>query len=316
MKKLLLHIGYPKTATTTLQESVFKKLFKLEKINYLGRNSIKLNEFEGEDYVIKLRKSGLYDLIIPTSNNFSPTLLNVISDENFLMLKSINEIQYNSESDWKQMCKKVFNLFEDSQLEVLVTLRKQSDLIFSLFLQKYKFLYAEDPNIKYQDFIFCKESYDLKADFEIYNFEELDNFFRSYKLKVNYLFFEDLKYDKFTFSSNLAKILDVNQNDIFPYLNTYYRNKITESHNDEMHMVSVKQSNLVFLDHKLKYNYSPNNVIQKIANRIFFNSFNKSIPKSSGHINKQLNNYYRSSNQRFFQKHAELKAKANSYGYF
>ena len=38
MKKLLLHIGYPKTATTTLQESVFKKLFKLEKINYLNKS--------------------------------------------------------------------------------------------------------------------------------------------------------------------------------------------------------------------------------------------------------------------------------------
>jgi hypothetical protein len=129
MKKLLLHIVYPKTATATLQENVFKKLFKLGNINYLGRDGIKSNEFEGDDFAKKLIKSGLYNTIIPSSNNFSPTLLNVISDENFLMLKSINEIQYNSKSDWRHMFNVVSNLLEDFKIELLVTLCKQSGLI-------------------------------------------------------------------------------------------------------------------------------------------------------------------------------------------
>lgn len=36
MKKLILHIGLPKTGTTTLQESLFPGLHNLSIINYLG----------------------------------------------------------------------------------------------------------------------------------------------------------------------------------------------------------------------------------------------------------------------------------------
>jgi hypothetical protein len=40
MKKLIVHIGYPKTATTTLQTDVFYNLYKSGKINFLGKASI------------------------------------------------------------------------------------------------------------------------------------------------------------------------------------------------------------------------------------------------------------------------------------
>jgi hypothetical protein len=37
MSILLLHIGYPKTATTTLQDGLFVKLHQAGKINYIGK---------------------------------------------------------------------------------------------------------------------------------------------------------------------------------------------------------------------------------------------------------------------------------------
>jgi hypothetical protein len=96
MKRLLLHISYHKTAPTALQENVFKRLFKFENINYLGSDGIRSNEFEGDDFANKLIKSGLSNIIISSTNNFSNTLLNVLTGENFLILKSIPKIQYNS----------------------------------------------------------------------------------------------------------------------------------------------------------------------------------------------------------------------------
>ena len=224
-KKLLLHIGYPKTATTTLQENVFKNLHQAGKINYLGRNSIKSNKFEGEDYAIKLRKKGLYDKNISCNYKFHSKLLNVISDENILMLSSINKIQYKSKSDWKHMLNTVLSLFEDIEIQILVTLRKQSDLIFSLFIQKYKFLYAENTGINFENFVFHEKNYVLKSEFDIYSFDELDDFFANKNLKVNYLLFEDLHYEKSTFSSDLNNVLNQKKGVLNDYLDTQYRLK-------------------------------------------------------------------------------------------
>lgn len=36
-KNLIIHIGYPKTATTTLQFSLFTDLHKAKEINFLGK---------------------------------------------------------------------------------------------------------------------------------------------------------------------------------------------------------------------------------------------------------------------------------------
>ena len=61
MKKVILHIGYPKTGTTTLQESVFKNLHQAKLINYLGRSRNKINRFDGVDTAIQLRYFSLYN---------------------------------------------------------------------------------------------------------------------------------------------------------------------------------------------------------------------------------------------------------------
>jgi hypothetical protein len=114
----------------------------------------------------------------------------------------------------------------------------------------------------------------------------------------------------------LANVLGDKQNHILGYLDTFYRKKKTESNNDKMHMVSVKKSKLVSINQKIKFNYRPSNVVQKTANRVCFNSTNVPIPKPSSHTNNQVDNYYRGSNDRFFQKHSDLLEKARNYKYF
>ncbi len=88
MKKLLIHIGYPKTGTTTLQEEIFVELHELGKINFLGR-TVKSSHtrtgksaFNGVEWVCQIRK--YFILEEPLKNDhqvLKPDILNVISDE-------------------------------------------------------------------------------------------------------------------------------------------------------------------------------------------------------------------------------------------
>jgi hypothetical protein len=59
MEKTVLHVGYPKTATTTLQYNSFESLYNHVVINYMGRfqncsNSINKIMW---DYVIEVRQN-------------------------------------------------------------------------------------------------------------------------------------------------------------------------------------------------------------------------------------------------------------------
>lgn len=315
-KKILLHIGYPKTATTTFQEHVFKNLHQTGKINYLGRNSIKSNKFEGEDYAIELRKKGLFDKSISCNYTLHPRLLNVISDENLLMLNSINKIQYKSESDWKHMLNTVFSLIEDFEIEILVTLRKQSDLIFSLFVQKYKFLYAEKTGVNFENFVFHEKSRVLKSEFDMYNFDELDDFLTSKNFKVNYLLFEDLYHDKSSISSDLKNVLNQKKGALNGYLDAQYRLKKIENHKNLSYMVSVKKSILKHLFYQPKFNYISKNIFEKLVNRLLFRNYEKPIEKPSQNIIKNIDKYFQYSNKRFFDRYPDLKERANNYEYF
>lgn len=126
MKKIFFHPGYPKTATTTLQEKVFKSLHN---INYVDdfrrkfRSSFFTGDIKGLDYL----KSVL-----------SKKFPNIISEENFLI--PYNDI-FNSNSygtsglqfdkiltgfEIPMLLNKNFREFD---IEIILTIRKQSDLI-------------------------------------------------------------------------------------------------------------------------------------------------------------------------------------------
>ena len=130
--KLLLHIGYPKTATTTLQKLLFNKLYKDNQINYV---------FKDND------NKELFDFIVLGKNSrksFSENLLNVISDETLVL----------SSTNIEDVCKRVLSLTKD--IKVVVNIRNHSNLIFSWYVQILADLKTSQ--------IFFKEYYEVWAD--------------------------------------------------------------------------------------------------------------------------------------------------------
>lgn len=118
MKKVILHIGYPKIGTTTLQESVFKNLHQAKLINYLGRSRNKINRFDGVDAAVQLRYFSLYNtrrIEISIEENE----VNIISDEIFLMLDLINKIQYHGKNNWRELVESIWiRIFHQNMREI------------------------------------------------------------------------------------------------------------------------------------------------------------------------------------------------------
>lgn len=234
MKRLLLHIGYPKTASTTLQEGLFLNLHKVGKINFLGRTvtSTHIKLFEerfDQDWVVDFRKHFIMDKKLPNAKyELSDTLLNVISDEDLTVPAIFNRIQFGIEKKPIDFVEPLYELLRDAQeVTILITIRNQADLIPSSYFQKYRFIHQYQPDLTFESFIH-NDSGGVNYDtFQAFNFLYVaDKYERIFKAKIVPLIFEDFKFDKPYFFHQLASILDISQEDLLKITgNKHFRNR-------------------------------------------------------------------------------------------
>lgn len=221
MKEVLLHIGYPKTATTTLQEEIFVKLHEQGKINYLGR-TIKSTHtrdgkslFSGIDWVWHFRQHYIAGKALKKcSISLSLNKLNVISDEDLTFHDFFHNAQFDKEVDLNFLPAKIKNILgNDVNVQVLMTLRNQTDLIFSSFLQKVGLVKANIGDCSFSDYLENKYLYKNKSQIEHlenYNFIKMASRWESvFSKKINILLFEDLKEDKEFFFAGLSSLLKI-----------------------------------------------------------------------------------------------------------
>lgn len=150
-KKLILHIGYPKTATTTLQGNLLEKC---QEINYLGK-------FVGEtpkkllfpdpiiqqfrDIVnngnsLQVRKMAPYFFEQIHQKVLEADKTTVISAEGFM--NPIVDTHYVPNKDIFLKAKHIFDILnhgthEQVETQILITVREQVDLVPSFFSQSY-----------------------------------------------------------------------------------------------------------------------------------------------------------------------------------
>ncbi|MDI6742003.1 MAG: sulfotransferase domain-containing protein [Smithella sp.] len=196
MKKLLIHIGYPKTATTTIQEGLFKRLHADGVIHYLEKFSIRdgvLSQSAGEDVCL------------------SPDKINVLSDEMYTNQRIHLEKRYSMSMnpfDFPGRLAAYFAGKADS-IEILATIRNQKDLIYSNYAQSYRY-FIHDPDVESFDkyLSYCIEN---KDSFASYYYHDLmiryAGFFTKEKLHI--LLYEDFLSDPMEFIRRLAEILRI-----------------------------------------------------------------------------------------------------------
>lgn len=218
MKKLLIHIGYPKAASTTLQNSLFMGLHELQLINFLGRAfesdyfgfADSKREFKewlkflgSNDYYLRSYETNSNKKIPNIFPEISNNVLNVLSEGAFIL---------NDRKDKAfLMPEKIRKFFEGKvdRIDILVVIRSQITLIMSNYVQRYRKI-EEKTFSEYLDVHMNGKKQGL-GDFKIYNFYNLAMKYAEVfgNDNVHLLFFEDMVNDKPAFISEISSNINV-----------------------------------------------------------------------------------------------------------
>lgn len=210
--KVVLHIGLPKTATTTLQGNVFYQLHLLGKINFLGRYS-----FESGNYIDLIRP--LRSAVLSWSDkDFNENILrlkedmkslmdedrvNVISDELFSMT--------SNHSNYIRNCHRLKIIFEDHEVILAVGIRKQSEIIYSYYVElKQQGLMIND----WKCYLEKGLSSGVNGDFGVFFYDHLLNNLGSYFSTIKVLIFEDLASRSGYYVSSVGGMLGISNSEI------------------------------------------------------------------------------------------------------
>jgi hypothetical protein len=204
MKKLLIHIGYPKAASTTLQNGLFLELHKKNAINFLGR------AFESEFYGAwpnKAEYKKWFDNSLDGSAN--GRIDGALSDHRVNLLSEgwlITHERYHDDISLPGVVKKYFSAGAN-QTEILVIIRNQADLIPSYYIQNHRRL----EHAKFAEYLSYNTERNWTGEGKIFDFA---NVLREYsdvfgKSRMHVLFFEDLVHNRKRFSSAIGRALDV-----------------------------------------------------------------------------------------------------------
>jgi hypothetical protein len=257
MKKLLIHIGYPKTATTTLQVNVLTNLYKegtIEYLNHIGSE----NEFMGNYFVKNLLSYCMgFNKEYPISE-----LEKLVKIDRSLAVVSSESLAHVSDTsptgDKKTAVLENIGRLHDifsphfDSVDVIMTIRNQPSIIHSYFIQGYYNIIRE--NIRYKDLgLWIQDNFGKKIEDEklIFNYHEMYETVKKYfgTNHTHVLLYEDLIHDKKKYLSQWGAILEVSYDKIERLFNTKAQNvtvkKITKTKATDKQTLGSKVSIIV-----------------------------------------------------------------------
>ena len=216
MKRLIIHIGYPKTATKTLQFNVLSNLMKtgkIEYLNHLGNDSDGLGHYPCKrimDYVLgRGSKNDCMEELRHLEKIEKP--LSVISNETLSHVseRSPTAAYKTGATDNIRKLKEIFAPCFDS-IEIVMTIRAQDTMVTSYYTEEYYNIINKAPEFKLIG-KWIQANIERIADDRllIFNYNEMyDEICSSFgKEKAHVLVYEDLRGNKEKYFSQLATIL-------------------------------------------------------------------------------------------------------------
>ncbi len=231
MKRLLVHIGYPKAASTSLQNSLFLDLNNAGLINFMGRafESSFFGEAESKkEYQDRLR-------LIHSGNDHPPSFESTETPSPFSSLYpdrinvlSEGEFILNDRSEKSfVMPERIFDYFRESadRIQILIIIRNQASLIMSNYVQRYRKI--EEKKLRDYLDVHIKGPKKGIGDFKIYNLYNLiSEYARIFgKDNIRILLFEDFVQDREKFVAGLSQVLKVDPKTIHNSLGSAHLNK-------------------------------------------------------------------------------------------
>lgn len=292
-KKLILHIGFPKCASTTLQESVFFTIQNKD-INFLGRSrqlDKSNNYIIGNDLIGNTKKLTLNFDILKEG-------INIISDELLLVPNSLWNWRERGDKNNALILKKQFEGFVD-EIAILIVLRKQENWIYSNYSFNYAKLKERGAYESYDDLIdSLKSNHDLLKEFEFS--EWIDPYSKVFgKDNMRFLFVEDLGNINGKSVGELADLLNMDRKDVFELLQ---RKKNVQPKKEVVIKSTISNKTLI----KIWQVYNSNKYLRKlkpIINRLPFLKKSYQLPKITETQKAEISIIYKESNRKFAEKY-------------
>ncbi len=187
-KKILLHIGYPKCSSTTLQKNIFPNISRIKNIDFLNKKRTQNRYF----HVFKsiTEKNLIKDKF---KDDFKKKT--IISHEGFINF----EKSYDNEN-----AKLLYDFFENN-VTLLIVVRKPSELHRSNFIHKVM-------ELEYLDFKDYKKNTDYKKFDIINNIKDYHKYFHNIIVIKAEVLLEDSTFYKELFNLSEEQFSDLTKN--------------------------------------------------------------------------------------------------------
>ena len=261
MKRLVVHIGYPKTATTTLQVNVFEELYKRGEIEYLNH----IGNSNGN--VGKIIYKNTFDYIVGIADKLDINeLKNIREIKNKITILSNESISHVSKksptASYKigslDNIKKIHEVFSPyfEDIQIIMTIRAQKSIIPSYYTQEYFNILQDVTKLndigKWIDENF---NYSIDDNLLIFNYlsmyKEVSKYFKQSHIHV--LIYEDLKNNKVNFFKDLSKIIGFNSRDLQLMFDEKPQN-VTLLDNKGLKVTDIQNLRTILTVIALKYN--------------------------------------------------------------
>ena len=147
MKKMVVHVGYPKTGTSTIQDLLFTDMHDRGKINFLGKSNLK--RYNSSVNLVK-------EIVYPEQPRSKSRILtkdgiNVISNEDIVMsFYGINDRKFVKSSDPIATARRLYSALSEldiDSVEIIISIRNQRELIYSFYVEMWRWYFRHEPNL-------------------------------------------------------------------------------------------------------------------------------------------------------------------------
>ena len=220
MQKLLLHIGLPKTATSSLQRNVLMPLHEQRRINFLGRyvrpgRHLRLDKvFDPFADVLNrisarcLSSDELRRLRRDMQGMLARDRMNVISNEKITSVQILNRsmVPENALRDASATLHNLGELFRGDDVTILLSLRSPVDYVFSWYVETYYWRFYEWKEYATSASFFdqlLRHGPDEEPWFAFFYDAYLQALARHFD-RINVVLYEDLQHDPQSYFSTIA----------------------------------------------------------------------------------------------------------------
>ena len=222
---IILHLGFPKSGSSSLQENIFYELEKKKKIKYFSWRKNRKDEkliFRPSSRLF-LKKN-----ILNSYMSFSRKMINILSDESFTAPVRLRKNNFgkhirNPYKFPKILKMQIKNKFKKDKINIkaFAVLRNQADLIFSQYVEEYNLKKYKNVDILFKDNSLNLDGYEIYKYYQYY--KVLVETFG--KENVRFSFFENLKKKPSFFCNQLSNLINIRCKEIINLLKKKEVNK-------------------------------------------------------------------------------------------